>query len=76
MVWGLPKLASGKVYKVWVAHGSQQQPLQVFDEAMKTEAIQIVPPQPIDQYQQIMITVEDDPNAQQPSANAVLLGGL
>lgn len=76
VVWGLPRLEEGKVYKIWVAREDQQQPLTAFAEAESTHMISISPPEPMDRYQNIMITVEDDPAVTQPSEETVLLGDL
>jgi hypothetical protein len=76
VVWGLPELPAGKVYKVWVARGEQQQPLESFEQTEQTMFIHIAPPEPMDQYQNIMITVEDDPSVTKPSEQTVLLGDL
>lgn len=76
VVWGLPALPDGKVYKVWVARGEQQQPLEAFLPSNTTMFIRITPPEPMDRYQNIMVTVEDDPAVTQPSEETVLLGDL
>lgn len=76
VVWGLPALPVGKVYKVWVARGDQQQPLEAFLPSNTTMFIHIAPPEPMDRYQNIMVTVEDDPAVTQPSEQTVLLGDL
>lgn len=76
VVWGLPKLPPGKVYKVWVARGDQQQPLDSFEQTEPTMFLHIAPPEPMDRYKNIMITIEDDPSATKPSDQTVLLGEL
>lgn len=76
VVWGLPELPEGQVYKVWVARGEQQQPLEAFLPSNTTMFIRITPPEPMDRYQNIMVTVEDDPTVTQPSKETVLLGDL
>lgn len=76
VVWGLPELPQGKVYKVWVARGEQQQPLDAFHDAESGLIIHLVLPEPMDRYQNIMITVEVDPSVTRPSEQTVLLGDI
>lgn len=76
VVWGLPDLPPGKVYQVWVARGDEQQPLDKFVYGSTTTYIHIAPPEPMDRYQEIMVTVEDAPGATRPSDQTVLAGDL
>ncbi len=75
---GLAPLPAGKTYQAWVAKGDEQAPLAVFTPApdASTVLVRIEPPKPMDYYDDVMVTVEDDPGAQQPSEETVLLGEL
>lgn len=75
---GLEPLPAGKVYQVWVAREGVQQPLTIFvpDPARKAMFVKIVPPEPMDRYKEIMVTIEDDPNDQRPSPQTVLAGNI
>lgn len=76
VVNNLPKLQTGKAYQVWVARPGLQQPLTVFTANEPTLSVTIRPPEPMDTYKWIMVTVEDARGAQQPSQETVLFGDL
>lgn len=77
VISGLPPLPSGQAYQVWVARGEEQQPLTVFNVTNQpTLRVKIVPPEPMDRYEAIMITVEDARGATKPSERTVLSGNL
>jgi anti-sigma-K factor RskA len=78
VVRNLPELPAGKTYQVWVARPDMQQPLSTFavdspDELVK---VKIAPPEPMDTYQEIMVTVEAAGGAATPSDETVLAGEL
>ncbi len=76
VVSNLPKLQAGKAYQVWVARPGLQQPLTVFTTTQPTESITLRPPEPMDTYKWIMVTIEDARGARQPSQETVLFGDL
>lgn len=78
VVKGLAPLPPGKVYQVWVARPDHQQRLTGFvpDPNRKAMLVKLAPPEPMDRYQQIMVTVEDTPSAPTPSTQTVLAGDL
>jgi anti-sigma factor RsiW len=75
-VHNLPPLPEGKVYQVWVARPNLQEPLTAFRVAGSFERYMIEPPEPMDTYNWIMVTVEDAGNSSQPSETIVLAGDL
>lgn len=78
VVSGLDALPQGQTYQVWVARGQEQQPLSVFNATDSTTPVQvkIAPPEPMDRYDAIMVTVESASGAQTPSEHTVLFGDL
>ncbi len=76
VVHNLPPLPPGKMYQVWVTRPELQQPLVMFNPVDTTEPVPIQPPEPMDTYNWIMVTIEDAAGAQQPSKDTVLFGEL
>jgi hypothetical protein len=76
VVHNLPEPPAGKAYQVWVAREGLQQPLTTFVPTKSTWAVVISPPEPMDRYKWIMVTVENEGGAQQPSKETVLAGNL
>jgi anti-sigma-K factor RskA len=78
VVRNLPALPDGKVYQVWVARSSEQQPLSTFDVDAPDQLVKlkIAPPEPMDRYSEIMVTIEDAGGASAPSDETVLAGNL
>lgn len=76
IIKNLPPLPANKAYQVWVARGNEQQPLTVFQASEPVMYVKLTPPEPIDRYQAIMVTVEDASGAQKPSSDTVLFGNL
>ncbi|MDP9310925.1 MAG: anti-sigma factor [Chloroflexota bacterium] len=76
IVHNLPQLPPGKIYQVWVARPELQQPLTMFNPVDTTEPVPLQPPEPMDSYNWIMVTIEDAAGAQQPSKDTVLFGEL
>ncbi len=75
-VIGLPPLPSNQTYLVWVAREDLQQPLRAFNVAKPVERFEIEPPEPMDRYEWIMVTVEEHPQVTRPSGQMVLSGDL
>lgn len=74
----LPPLPPDKVYQVWVARDSHQQPLTTFtvNNSDLPVMVEIAPPEPMDRYEEIMVTVEPAGGATRPSSQTVLAGKL
>lgn len=76
-VSGLPPLPAAQSYQVWLANDQEQAPLAVFNTQLDgTAPVAIVPNAPLDQYKEIMVTVENVGGAQTPSQQIVLDGEL
>lgn len=78
VITGLEPLPADKAFQVWVARGEQRERLQMFAPAptQKTMHIKITPSEPMDRYEEIMVTVEDKDGAPVPSGETVLFGDL
>ncbi len=78
VVRNLPPPPPGKTYQVWVARPNHQQPLSTFavDEPGELVKVKIAPPEPMDTYQEIMVTIENAGGASTPSDETVLAGDL
>lgn len=77
IVRGLPRVASGRIYQFWLAKPGQQVPSSTFDVAQDgTAMLEIDAPAPVNQYAQVMVTVEQSGGSQQPSQQVVLSGEL
>lgn len=78
VVRNLPPPPPGKTYQVWVARSNHQQPLSTFavDAPGELVKVKIAPPEPMDTYQEIMVTIEDAGGASSPSDETVLAGDL
>jgi anti-sigma-K factor RskA len=72
----LPPLPADKTYQVWVARDDHQQPLTTFKPVADETYVMIAPPEPMDTYTAIMVTVENTAGAQTPSDETVLAGRL
>ena len=73
----LQALDSGHTYQLWLAAGNQQVPASVFrPQTDGSVAILFDAPAPIDQYSQVMVTVELRGGAQHPSDSVVLAADL
>lgn len=71
---GLPDPEPGKVYQLWLAHGNTQEPLNVFVPHNGTYSLEFSAPETFDRYTEIMVTVEDEGGATDPSDEVVLAG--
>ncbi len=75
-IMGLPRLPAGQIYQVWAARDGVQHPLQVFSASETVVRFEIEPPEPMDRYEWIMVTIEGANGATQPSGQTVLVGNL
>jgi anti-sigma-K factor RskA len=74
---GMPALAQGKIYQLWLAKPGIQIPASVFEVDQNGMAmLAIEAPAPIDEYAQVMVTVEPSGGSAQPSNEIVLSGQL
>jgi anti-sigma-K factor RskA len=77
VVTGIQPAASGTVYQFWLAKPGIQIPSATFDVADDGRAVlQINAPAPFNQFDQAMITVEQDGGATRPSDTVVLSGAI
>lgn len=78
VIRNLPPLAPGQTYQVWVAREGVQQPLATFNPppAAETTQVEISPPEPMDKYKWIMVTIEDAQGSDHPSKKQILFGDL
>jgi len=77
VVEGMPQLESGKTYQFWLAKPGVQVPSEKFDVTDGGLAVvQIMAPTPINQYDQVMVTIEQSEGATLPSDQVVLSGSL
>ncbi len=78
VIRNLPPLQSGQSYQVWVARDGLQEPLVTFNPppADDTTQVAIAPPEPMDHYKWIMVTIEDADGAAHPSKDQILFGDL
>ncbi len=78
VIRNLPPLKPGQTYQVWVAREGEQQPLTTFNPppADDTTQVEIAPPEPMDSYKWIMVTIEDVNGSDYPSKNQILFGNL
>jgi hypothetical protein len=77
VVEGMPRVQPGKIYQFWLARPGVQVPSVKFDvgeEGMTVLRIQA--PAPVNQYDQVMVTVEQASGASSPSGEIVLSGSL
>jgi hypothetical protein len=74
-VSGLAPLPAGQTYQLWLANDQTQAPLNMFNtEKDGSAAVVFTPNGSFDQYDAIMITVEDAQGADTPSDLTVLAG--
>jgi hypothetical protein len=77
LVAGLPRAAPGTIYQFWLAKPGVQIPSETFDVSDDGLAIvQINAPAPVNQFDQVMITIEQAGGAALPSDKIVLSGTL
>ena len=77
VVHGLPKVEAGRIYQFWLARPGVQVPANTFDvDANGTATLSIDAPAPVNEYDQVMVTVEASGGSQQPSQQVVLSGSL
>lgn len=76
VVQGLQPAAPGTTYQFWLARPGEQVPSSTFDVTQAgTAMVMIDAPAPVNQYDQVMVTVERDGGSRLPS-DQVLLSGL
>jgi len=74
---GMPRVAPGKIYQLWLTKPGIQVPSATFDVTDQGLAVlQINAPAPIDQFDQVMVTIEQAGGATLPSDKIVLSGAL
>jgi len=77
VIAGMPRVAPGKIYQFWLAKPGIQIPSATFDVTETgLTVLQINAPAPVNQFDQVMITVEDAGGATFPSDTVVLRGAL
>jgi len=77
VVAGMPRAASGMTYQFWLAKPGLQLPSETFSVADDGRAVvQINAPAPIEQFEQVMVTLERAGGATQPSATIMLSGSV
>ena len=77
VIEGMPRAAPSQVYQFWLAKGALSVPSVTFDAADEgLIVVQINAPAPVNQFDQVMVTVEQAGGAAQPSDKIVLSGAL
>jgi anti-sigma-K factor RskA len=77
VVAGMPRAQAGKTYQLWLVHGSAPVPSATFDVDQEGVALlTIEAPLPVNQYDHVMVTVEQRGGSQAPSDQVVLSGPL
>ncbi|HEU5103275.1 MAG TPA: anti-sigma factor [Roseiflexaceae bacterium] len=77
VVEGMPHAEPGKVYQFWLAKPGVQVPSETFNVSDDGLAVvRITAPTPVNQYDQVMVTVEQANGASLPSDQVVLSGSL
>lgn len=75
VIHNMPPVESGKVYQFWLAKPGVQVPASTFDVDQAGSAkIAIDAPAPINEYDQVMVTIERSGGGTQPSDQVVLSG--
>jgi anti-sigma-K factor RskA len=76
-VAGMPRAQAGKTYQLWLVRRSAQVPSATFDVDQEGVALlTIEAPLPVNEYDQVMVTVEQSGGSQVPSHQVVLSGPL
>jgi anti-sigma-K factor RskA len=76
VVQGLPELAAGQVYQVWLREGDQPVGVATFVTQAGNAWTLIRAEQPIQQFQAIGITIEPQGGSPAPTGQGVLFGEL
>jgi anti-sigma-K factor RskA len=77
VVYGLKPPAEGKVYQLWLATADRQVPSNTFTVGSDgATMLAIDAPAPVNEYTQVMVTVEPAPGSQKPSEVVVLQASL
>jgi anti-sigma-K factor RskA len=73
VISGMPALAPGQTYQFWLAKPGMQVPANVFEVDQNGVAmLAIEAPAPVDEYAQVMVTIEPSGGSTQPSSRIVL----
>jgi hypothetical protein len=77
VIEGMPRVAPGTIYQFWLAKSGLQVPSLTFDVTDDGLAVlQINAPAPVNQFEQVMVTIEQAGGASVPSDKVVLSGAL
>lgn len=77
VIKGMPKLAPGTTYQFWLAKPGVQESANTFDvDEYGTASLMIEARAPMNQYAQVMVTVEQAGGSAQPRGEVVLSGSL
>lgn len=77
VVQGLPPAQAGTVYQFWLASPGMQVPANTFQvDGQGNAMLTIDAPAPVNQYDEVMVTVERDGGSSSPSDQVVLSGSL
>jgi anti-sigma-K factor RskA len=77
VIAGMPRAEPGKIYQFWLAKPGIQIPSKIFDVTDgKPTVLQINAPAPVNQFDQVMVTIEAAGGATLPSETIVLSGAL
>jgi len=77
IIHGMPKLAPGKTYQFWLAKPGVQEAANTFDvDEHGAASLMVEARAPMNQYVQVMVTVEQSGGSAQPRGEMVLSGSL
>jgi len=77
VIAGMARVAPGKIYQFWLAKPGIQIPSVIFDVTDdELTVLRITAPAPVNQFDQVMITIEEAGGATRPSDIIVLRGAL
>lgn len=77
VIHGLPHAAPGTTYQFWLARPGAQVPANTFDVDQQGGAVlAIEAPAPVNEYTEVMVTIEPSGGAAQPSGTVVLNGAI
>ena len=77
VVAGMPRAQAGKAYQFWLARPGLQVPAAIFDVDQEGVALLMIDaPRPVNEYNQVMVTVEQSAGGQRPSDQVVLSATL
>jgi len=77
VISGMPALAPGKTYQFWLAKPGIEVPANIFEVDQNGMAVlAIEAPAPVDEYAQVMVTIEPSGGSARPSTEIVLSADL